>query len=85
MTGGVEIVGADKAAYERRERQTLCRCGQSGNKPFCDGSHRYAGFRDPPPAELEDAPSFPWTEPHAAEHGRQRYAREHAAAPKPSG
>jgi CDGSH-type Zn-finger protein len=47
VRGGVEVVGADGVAYERRNRVALCRCGHSRNKPFCDGSHVDVGFRDP--------------------------------------
>jgi CDGSH-type Zn-finger protein len=39
VQGGVEIVGADGEPYEVRNRVTLCRCGDSSNKPFCDGTH----------------------------------------------
>lgn len=46
VRGGIEVFGADGAPYEIRERQTLCRCGQSRNKPFCDGSHWSSGFKD---------------------------------------
>lgn len=46
VRGGVRIVGSDGEEYERRNRVTLCRCGSSGNKPFCDGSHIGAGFRE---------------------------------------
>lgn len=46
VKGGVCIVSVDGAEYEIRNRVTLCRCGKSRNKPFCDGSHLPAAFRD---------------------------------------
>lgn len=39
VRGGVPVESADGVAYEVRNRVTLCRCGRSSNKPFCDGSH----------------------------------------------
>jgi CDGSH-type Zn-finger protein len=46
VRGGVPVVGSDGHAYEVRNRVTLCRCGASSNKPFCDGSHASIKFRD---------------------------------------
>lgn len=46
VEGGVEIEGADGSTYELRNRVTLCRCGQSQNKPFCDGTHASIKFSD---------------------------------------
>ena len=39
VRGGIPLVGADGRAYEIRNRMTLCRCGRSENKPFCNGAH----------------------------------------------
>lgn len=46
VRGGIPVVSASGAGYEARNRQTLCRCGRSKNKPFCDGTH-WEGFKDP--------------------------------------
>ncbi len=39
VRGGIPIESADGTMYEVRNRVTLCRCGKSENKPYCDGSH----------------------------------------------
>jgi CDGSH-type Zn-finger protein len=45
VRGNVPLVAADGEVYEVRNRMALCRCGLSGNKPFCDGSHKTNDFR----------------------------------------
>ncbi|HWZ64716.1 MAG TPA: CDGSH iron-sulfur domain-containing protein [Steroidobacteraceae bacterium] len=47
LRGGIPVIAADGFSYEVRNRVTLCRCGASKNKPFCDGSHAAIKFRDP--------------------------------------
>ena len=44
--GRVQVNAADGRAIARETRVALCRCGQSALKPFCDGSHSKAGFKD---------------------------------------
>jgi CDGSH-type Zn-finger protein len=39
VRGGIPIQAADNFVYEIRNRVTLCRCGKSTNKPFCNGKH----------------------------------------------
>ncbi|WP_114240585.1 CDGSH iron-sulfur domain-containing protein [Dyella sp. C9] len=46
LRGGIPVIAADGFKYEVRNRVTLCRCGQSKNKPFCDGSHAAVHFKD---------------------------------------
>jgi CDGSH-type Zn-finger protein len=37
--GGIQVESSEGKNYEVRNKATLCRCGKSANKPFCDGSH----------------------------------------------
>lgn len=46
VKGGILVESADGTPYEVRNRVTLCRCGASANKPFCNGSHASIKFRD---------------------------------------
>jgi CDGSH-type Zn-finger protein len=46
VRGGIPVQSADGTTYEVRNRVTLCRCGASSNKPFCDGSHASIHFND---------------------------------------
>ena len=39
VRGGVPVESAEGKTYRVRNRVTLCRCGKSKNKPFCDSSH----------------------------------------------
>jgi CDGSH-type Zn-finger protein len=48
VEGEIELVDMDGKQYGLAGRTAigLCRCGHSASKPFCDGSHRNAGFQD---------------------------------------
>lgn len=46
VMGGVTIRDPQGVPYQVRNRVTLCRCGESYNKPFCDGTHVSSKFRD---------------------------------------
>lgn len=63
VEGDFEILDQDGKAFglAGRERVSLCRCGHSANKPFCDGAHKQHGFEpntlafDLPPAPPKPA------------------------------
>jgi len=46
IEGEFTVVDQDGRAFDLGGRTTisLCRCGQSSNKPFCDGTHKECGF-----------------------------------------
>jgi CDGSH-type Zn-finger protein len=48
VTGGIDLIG-DNIQFgdgTSKEHYTLCRCGASSNKPFCDGMHKVINFKD---------------------------------------
>ncbi len=44
LVGNLEIVTGTGHTIDKTTKTFLCRCGHSQNKPFCDGSHKAAGF-----------------------------------------
>lgn len=46
VKGGILLESAKGFTYENRNRYTLCRCGESRNKPFCDAIHVNLAFDD---------------------------------------
>lgn len=47
VEGNVELTTGTGAKIGTHAKAFLCRCGASRNKPYCDGSHKDAGFSDP--------------------------------------
>jgi CDGSH-type Zn-finger protein len=48
IQGAVRVIdhqGNEFVPSPGKDTIALCRCGASGNKPFCDGSHRTCGFQ----------------------------------------
>ena len=44
VVGSLEVVSGTGRTCNKVSETHLCRCGQSQNKPYCDGSHKAAGF-----------------------------------------
>ncbi|MCC7546646.1 MAG: CDGSH iron-sulfur domain-containing protein [Burkholderiales bacterium] len=47
LDGPCEVRAEDGTILMRGNETALCRCGRSGRKPFCDGTHRHTGFAAP--------------------------------------
>jgi CDGSH-type Zn-finger protein len=45
VDGALELVSGTGRTCGKAMQTFLCRCGHSANKPYCDGSHRAAGFQ----------------------------------------
>lgn len=51
INGDVELVDANGEKFEVGATFSLCRCGASEKKPFCDGTHKKIGFNSAPRAK----------------------------------
>jgi CDGSH-type Zn-finger protein/uncharacterized Fe-S cluster protein YjdI len=47
LIGNLEVVSGTGRTCNKVTETYLCRCGQSNNKPYCDGGHKAAGFSAP--------------------------------------
>lgn len=52
VTGMFEVVDAKGNVFETKRVVSLCRCGHSAKKPFCDGAHRKLNFKSAPRADI---------------------------------
>lgn len=48
ITGTFKIIDNEGNSYEKKGEVSLCRCGYSHNKPFCDGTHEEVNFKSKP-------------------------------------
>ena len=48
VSGSFVVEDVDGNPYTMEGEAFLCRCGASHTKPFCDGSHKEAGFESAP-------------------------------------
>lgn len=60
VEGAAVVMDVEGREYtSEKPRIALCRCGGSGTKPFCDGSHRQNGFSSDEQAAGGDAAAQP--------------------------
>ena len=53
IRGPIRVERPDGTVIAEETRVALCRCGATGNAPFCDNSHRGVGFRSTEPPQAE--------------------------------
>jgi CDGSH-type Zn-finger protein len=88
VRGRFVITGRDgQPVPAGRKTVALCRCGKSGSKPFCDGSHTRTGFRAPGHALASAPPAAraPETAQAAETAEVQKPAQAAEAAEAPEG